>query len=122
MKPRAPLRTRLAMLMLLTGVMSAAGCLPGATWLPDSSGLVYTTAGGELRIFDVTTGKTEVVTKSGSGTIWPAVSPDGKRFAVASLTSRDAGGAGFDAKYQLEVQVVVCDRAGKMLHKSALQN
>ena len=84
--------------VVLAGViLASAGCVPGAAWLPDSSGLVYTSQKGELRLFDVAAGKVQVVAKTDTQTIWPAVSPDGQRFAVARVQKHHVAGVGFEA-------------------------
>jgi dipeptidyl aminopeptidase/acylaminoacyl peptidase len=61
-----------------------SGCVAGVGWLPDSSGFVYSAGseGDELRLFDVKTRKSRVLTDHGGGPCWPQVSPDGKRIAV----------------------------------------
>jgi dipeptidyl aminopeptidase/acylaminoacyl peptidase len=93
----------------------AAGCLPNATWLPDSSGFVYT--GGEhkdkLYLYDLAKKETRVLAEKGAGPAWPAVSPDGKRIAVA-VRSDDGS--------NINLEVIVFDRDGKELHRSGKIN
>ena len=90
----------------------AAGCLPNATWLPDSSGFVYT--GGKnkdaLYVYDLDKKVPRVLVEKGAGPAWPGVSPDGKRVAVV-LSEHDT------KQYTLEAAVF--DRDGKELHRSA---
>jgi dipeptidyl aminopeptidase/acylaminoacyl peptidase len=92
-------------------LVAGAGCLPNASWLPDSTGFVYT--GGpnhdQLILYDVKEGKGRVLVKKDAGPAWPAVSPDGKRFAVA-LRKRDGDAA--------KLEVAVFDRDGKELQRS----
>ncbi len=89
-----------------------AGCLPNATWLPDSSGFVYT--GGKnkdaLVLYDLAKKAPRVLVEKGAGPAWPAVSPDGKRIAVALRTK---------AEMAVSLEVIVFDRDGKELHRSA---
>ena len=92
-----------------------AGCLPNATWLPDSSGFVYT--GGKnkdaLFLYDLAKKAPRVLVEKGAGPAWPAVSPDGKRIAVA-LRSKDGA--------NVALEVIVFDRDGKELQRSEKMN
>jgi hypothetical protein len=105
---------RVAAAVLLPAL--AAGCLPNATWLPDSSGFVYT--GGKdkdkLYVYDLEKKEPRVLVEKGAGPAWPAVSADGKRIAVALC--KDVGKGGF---MEMEVEVIVFDRDGMELHRSA---
>ena len=100
---------RLLAAVLLPGL--AAGCLPNATWLPDSSGFVYT--GGEhkdtLYLYDLDKKAPHVLVEKGAGPAWPAVSPDGKRIAVALR---------HDDGTDVSLVVIVFDRDGKELRRS----
>jgi dipeptidyl aminopeptidase/acylaminoacyl peptidase len=93
----------------------ATGCLPNATWLPDSSGFVYT--GGKnkdaLYLYDLEKKAPRVLVEKGAGPAWPAVSADGKRIAVA--VRKDDG-------TRVSLEVIVFDRDGKELHRSAKQD
>jgi WD40 repeat protein len=108
------LRPRLLFLALvLLATAASAGCTPPAVvWLPDSSGFVYT--GGkvnrELFVYDLKTKKPRLVADTGCSTIRPAVSPDGKRVAVARVFS--------DEHKADKVQVIVFDLQGKVVHRS----
>jgi len=88
-----------------------AGCLPNATWLPDSSGFVYT--GGpnkdRLYLYDLEKKAPRVLVEKGAGLAWPAVSPDGKRIAVALR---------HDDGTDVTLEVIVFDRDGKELQRS----
>jgi WD40-like Beta Propeller Repeat len=96
---------------------SLTGCVP-TTWLPDSSGFIYIkpikVAGapsGQLVHFDLQKKTNHVVVEDiGAATIWPAVSPDGKRIAVARI----AGGF----KEARTVQIALYDLQGKQVHLS----
>ncbi len=90
---------------------ACAGCLPNATWLPDSSGFVYT--GGKnkdaLYLYDLEKKEPRVLVEKGAGPAWPAVSADGKRIAVALR---------HDDGKDVTLEVIVFDRDGKELHRS----
>ncbi|MCI0456085.1 MAG: hypothetical protein L0Z62_03775 [Gemmataceae bacterium] len=107
--------SRLARLLSLCVLgLGVAGCVPGTAWLPDSSGIIYT--GGkkytQLIHYDLKKGEQKVlVADTKAPTIWPAVSPDGKRLAVAHVH-----GEGKDKPITL--QVALYDRAGKELRRS----
>jgi hypothetical protein len=92
-------------------LVAGAGCLPNSTWLPDSSGFVYT--GGKnkdaLHLYDLGKKAPRVLVEKGAGPAWPAVSPDGRRIAVA--LRRDDG-------TDVTLEVIVFDRDGKELHRS----
>ena len=107
---RASLRRLLRLLPVLLPLL-AAGCLPNATWLPDSSGFVYT--GGKnkdaLYLYDLDKKEPRVLVEKGAGPAWPAVSPDGKRIAVALR---------HDDGTDVTLEVIVFDRDGKELQRS----
>ncbi len=109
-----PSRVRLpAGLLLVAVLVAAAGCVPNVVWLPDSSGFVFTRKeGGELVLYDVAKRSDRIVAgDTGTKTVWPAVSPDGKRVALARLkTATDKPGS---------LEVIVYDLAGKELKRSA---
>jgi len=76
-------------------LIATTGCIPGITWLPDSSGFVYIAGkdGQNLVHFDLAK-KTQhtIVSDRRLQTVWPAVSPDGKSVAVARLNrDKDKG-------------------------------
>src|SRR5262245_299998 len=99
---------RLRSLILLSAI-TLAGCLPGGTWLPDSSGFVFTAGHNyeQLVFFDSRTGKTSVLVKDiGAPTFWPAGSPDGKQIAVARKRVKGETAT---------LQLVFYDRSGKEL-------
>jgi hypothetical protein len=66
------------------GAANLVGCRPGVTWLPDGSGLLYTEKdGSRLVTYSITKKARRVVAAdTGTNTLLPAVSPDGKYFAV----------------------------------------
>ncbi len=78
----------LALLALLP--ITLTGCVDGITWLPDSSGFIYTEEDGvRLMHFDMTKGTAQtLVADTKCQTLWPAVSPDGKRIALAREVDR----------------------------------
>lgn len=90
------------------------GCVPGVGWFPDSSGFVYTTSKGHLVVYDLATKTNRVILKdpAAATTCWPAVSPSGKRIALAHLQDSD------DKKDAL-LQFVICDLQGKIEFRSA---
>ena len=100
----------LGAVLLLTCV---TGCVPGITWLPDSSGFVYMAghSGEKLVHFDLATKKQRtLVSDEKLKTLWPAVSPDGKNVAVAKLTEhKDKGNT---------VQICIYDLNGKSTKQS----
>jgi hypothetical protein len=101
---------------------ATTGCIPGITWLPDSSGFVYTTGGlgdfevpphrhGGLFVFDVKQKKpVELVPQTGTHTLWPALRADGQRIAVAGIT--------YDKEKAPALEVIVYDRQGKEVQVS----
>jgi hypothetical protein len=107
--------TRLARLLALSVVsLGLAGCVPGTAWLPDSSGIVYT--GGrehtQLLLYDLARAEQRVlVADTKAPTLWPAVSPDGKRLAVARVQFEGKGKA-------VTLQVALYSREGKALRRS----
>src|SRR6202165_2287262 len=91
--------------------LAAAGCLPNAAWLPDSTGFVYT--GGKnkdaLYLYDLEKKEPRVLVEKGAGPAWPAVSADGKRIAV--VLRKDDGTT-------VALEAIVFDRDGKEQHHS----
>lgn len=108
---------------LLGGALLLAvvgGCLPGAAWLPDSSGFVFvaprTGEAGEKRLslyrYDLAAREKRVLVDDlQDPTLWPAVSPDGRRIAVASIRS-----PGENMASELELRFY--DLHGKLLETS----
>jgi Tol biopolymer transport system component len=102
------------------GALALPGCVP-TVWLPDSSGFIYVKPikaknpgdppTGQLVHFDVKTKTSRVIVdKIDATTGWPALSPDGKRIAVARLKGK--------FKEAKTLQVVLYDFQGKQLHQS----
>src|SRR5262249_30152201 len=95
--PRSP---RLLLVAAALALTAGAGCVPDVAWLPDSSGIVYTTTdwpatdrdappkrpNGRLVHYDLAKKKSRTIAETGTDTIQPALSPDGKRAAVAGMT------------------------------------
>jgi hypothetical protein len=76
----------LARLAIVGLAVLASGCVNGVGWLPNASGFVYPTNKCQLVLFDLKTKAAKVlVADTGTNTYWPAVSPNGKRIAVAGL-------------------------------------
>jgi hypothetical protein len=102
--------------LALACVTFGAGCVPDVVWLPDSSGFVYVGRddnGKFTRLvhFDVKTKKGRaVVEKLDTPLALPALSPDGKRLAVAKYTRGEVG--------QSLLQILILDGEGKELSKS----
>jgi hypothetical protein len=95
--------------LLLLVALASAGCIPGVGWLPDSSGFIYTAGEKRTRLvhYDLAQGKGNVLVEdTGAGTLWPAVSPDGKRIAVAKLALPEG-------QKRTTLQVILYSRAGK---------
>jgi hypothetical protein len=110
-----PLRRRLlAAILLLVAALSSTGCVPGVAWLPDSSGFIYTSGEHFTRLvhYDLAKGQHQVLVEdTGAGTLWPALSPDGQRIAVARLIPTKG-------QKQTQLQVILYSRAGKELSRS----
>jgi len=76
-------------LLLLVVLLVCSGCIPSITWLPDSSGFVYTAGrhGEQLMYFNLAKKEPQtLVEDTKCETLRPAVSPDGKRIALAKIT------------------------------------
>jgi hypothetical protein len=107
----------LAVAALVLAATSLTGCVP-TVWLPDSSGFIFVkpikVAGepsGQLVHYDLQKKTSRVIVEDiGKATVWPALSSDGKRIAVARST-----GAPKQAK---TLQIVLHDFEGKQLHLS----
>jgi hypothetical protein len=101
-------------------LLGISGCGPEMelAWLPDSSGFVYTRCqdgsdGGYNRIVHCDLVKEEIrtiVADTGTQTIRPAVSPDGKHIAVAGLVATPGGPD--------MMQIVIYDLEGKEWQRS----
>jgi hypothetical protein len=112
-------RRPIVLVILALALASLTGCVP-TVWLPDSSGFIYVkpikvagSPSGQLVQYDLQKKTSRVIVEDvGAGTSWPALSPDGKRIAVA----RVAGGPK-DAK---TVQIALYDMQGKQLHLSKI--
>jgi hypothetical protein len=135
MKTSCLLRVQVAMALL--ALLANTGCIPDVAWLPDSSGIIYTTTdwgnrrssalpkerNGWLMHFDLAARTPRRIAETDTGTIerseltiWssatiqPALSADGKRIAVARL----------DVKQEQTpaLQVIVYDLQGQEVHRS----
>jgi hypothetical protein len=110
--------SRLLAVVGLALSLIAAGCNPqNVAWLPDSSGFVYSSdSGTKLIHYDVATKKQRVIVENtDTNTVWPAISPDGKRIAVARfMTCSDVKGRATG----WQVEVIFYDLAGKLVQRS----
>jgi dipeptidyl aminopeptidase/acylaminoacyl peptidase len=106
------LATSLVALLSIT----STGCFPGITWLPDSSGFVFTAGkDGECALmqFDLTKGTPrKLVADTKSSTLLPAASPDGKLLAVARVVH--------EKKKLYTLQVFIYDLTGKVTQRSSV--
>ena len=106
-----PRNARGLALLFTAAVCAGTGCFP-VVWLPDSSGFVYTTCTADtsrLMHYDVNKKKVRVVAdKVPAATVWPALSADGKRVAVAALREDPA----------TTMQVFIYDLQGKEVRRS----
>jgi hypothetical protein len=106
---------------LLAGVvlLGLCGCdpPPEVVWLPDSSGFVYTDKGGTRLVqYDLAKRARRVVAEDRKTVCpRPAVSPDGKHFAVARLVRVSVAGSRDAA---LTVEVAIYDRDGREVRRS----
>jgi hypothetical protein len=89
-----------------------SGCIPGVAWLPDSSGFIYTTTKGHLVVYDCKAKKQRVILEDAAAatTAWPALSPDGKKIALAHLGQND--------QKEAVLQFVLCDLQGRIESRS----
>jgi hypothetical protein len=118
--PRSP---RLLLVAAALALTAGAGCVPDVAWLPDSSGIVYTTTdwpaadrdapkrpNGRLVHYDLAKKTRRTIAETGTDTIQPALSPDGERVAVAGMT--------WESGKIPTLRVIVYDLAGKEVHRS----
>jgi hypothetical protein len=108
MSPPVRLLTLAAALCLI----ACTGCIPNVAWLPDSSGFVHSGADGRKLVhYDLATRRQRVVVpNTDTRTAWPAVSPDGKRVAVARYL--------VNKHFPNTLEVIVYDLRGKEVQHS----
>src|SRR5262245_61151427 len=117
------MNTRLLLAAAVLALTTGTGCVPDVAWLPDSSGIIYTATdwpgsgpnapkrpNGRLVHYDLAKKTPRVVAETGTDTIQPALSPDGKRVAVARMTWEKGNAP--------TLQVVVYDLSGKEVQRS----
>jgi hypothetical protein len=94
-------------------VAFASGCGHGVAWRADSSSFLYTDKGGTRVVaFDLKTKTSRpVVTDAETKTLLPALSPDGKRLAVARLE--------YSKGFKPRLQVRIYSSEGKEEKRSA---
>jgi hypothetical protein len=114
-RSHANLLRRLRLLVLACIPLAASGCLPGVAWLPDSSGFIYVAFGEQNELtrlvhYDLAAKKTRVLVGKIDKTGQPALSPDGKRLAVAKYLNGERDPS--------TLQVVIYDLQGKELVRS----
>jgi len=118
---------QLPLQLLILAAFASTGCVPNIDWLPDSSGIIYTTTDwpdvhaqlqGKLIHYDLKKKAARLIAKTESNTIQPALSPDGKRIAVARLNLAWPLGRPPEKGKQPTLQVVVYDLEGKEIHGS----
>src|SRR5262245_19784688 len=97
-------------------VANSVGCRPGVAWLPDGSGLLYTDKDGSRLVTYSLTKKARrvVVADTGTNTLLPAVSPDGKYFAV--------GRAVASQNKPTAIQIFVLNADGSMARKTSVHS
>jgi hypothetical protein len=89
-----------------------SGCIP-AVWLPDSSGFVFTRAKNftTLEFCAVPSGECRTLAAVTAHTMWPAVSPDGARIALARITPTDD-------RTSMTCQLLFYDMNGQVVDRS----
>jgi Tol biopolymer transport system component len=110
--------------VVLTSIASV-GCVPTVVWLPDSSGIIYTTTDwpglgdggftpkelqGRLIQYDLKKKSARIIAKAETNTLQPALSPNGKQIAVARIN--------LEKDKQSTLVVVVYDLTGKEIQRS----
>src|SRR4051812_1005785 len=98
-------------------MVASSGCVPGVTWLPDSSGFLYVPydekSPGVLH-YDLATKKIRTFVADNHQICQPAISPDGKHVALVKMSMGNRKMAGFRDTLQL----LLFDRAGKEQSRS----
>jgi hypothetical protein len=96
--------SRARKVMVACLLLATTGCVEdGVTWLPDSSGFIFTNKDGTQVVhFDVKRRAQRIVTPFTGKTKWPGLSADGKRLAVADCIRTSTKGS---SKYSLTITI-----------------
>lgn len=105
--------------LAISVLLTSAGCIPTVAWLPDSSGIIYVDGHRRLVHLDVAY-KTEkiLVADTQTHTFHPAISPDGKRIAVARIVKDVENLFGGGEAGASTMQVIVFGHDGKEMERS----
>lgn len=118
MRPHLPSTTRVLTAVVAAFALATVGCEEEhVEWLPDSSGFVFTDK-GHTRLVQYDVGKKAkrvVVEDAKIKCAWPAVSPDGTQFAMATETSTCTTGS---REVTRKTWVVIYDRDGAEKQRS----
>lgn len=107
---------RTTILLVISGLLAGCSIPRGIVWLSDCSGFVYMSRDGSLVKYDVNEQtKTVLLSEVSRSTRVPAVSPDGRHFAVVNAFSVPIEGVPHSED---SIQVVVYDGDGRSTGKS----
>ena len=104
-RPLLSINTPARMLLLGLASVLLTGCsTPDVIlWTPDSSSIIYSDDAGRLIRYDLTRkARKIIVADTKTDTPWPAISKDGKKLAVANITTSEVKGSR-EAKHKLQL-------------------